>query len=202
MLVAVQRVLLIAAILISASCLRAVEPKYVPDVGKSQEVAVPPRSDNGARIAWFYAANYSEHEWHVFIKDGRPYGQLSAKMPKRTADRPSFTPETGEFRRASAFAAVDDGWLVGFNHGEFALLFIGSAATARATTKSQTTRLSASFRSRGMFMPLRGWRIWASRRVLSFGSLGQNIIPIGRRLPLQSCLSLPTLYLSAETASC
>ena len=35
------------------------------------------------------------------------------------AEHPEFTPAVGQFRGASAFARVGDGWFVGFNQGEF-----------------------------------------------------------------------------------
>lgn len=80
---------------------------------------MPSESNQGDRVAWSYAANYSKHEWHVFTKGGQPHAQLSNEIPETRSDKPSFTPEVGRFRGASAFAVVDDGWLVGFNQGEF-----------------------------------------------------------------------------------
>ena len=99
--------------------LHAAEQAYPRDIAKWQEVAVPSESDQGARMAWSYAASYSKHEWRVFTKDGQPHAQLSNEILEKRPDRPSFTPEAGRCRGTSAFAPVDDGWLVGFNQGEF-----------------------------------------------------------------------------------
>jgi len=113
-----RHVILIASALLLAANLRAAEPEYVRDIAKWQEVAVPPHSDQGARMVWSYAANYSKYEWRVISKSGQPNAQLiTGALEQRP--RPSFVPEAGGFHRASAFAAVEDGWLVGFNEGEF-----------------------------------------------------------------------------------
>jgi hypothetical protein len=114
-----HRAILIAGLLLLAIGLLAAEPEYPRDITKWQEVAVPAESDQGARMAWVLAASYSKHEWRVFTKDGQPFAQLKYERQEKRPDRPSFTPEAEEFRGASAFAAVDDGWLVGFNQGEF-----------------------------------------------------------------------------------
>jgi hypothetical protein len=115
----VRRLILSACLLLLTLSLRAAEPEYLRDIAKWQEVAVPSESDQGARMAWFYAANYSKHEWRVFTKDGQPQAQLSDETPEKRPVQPSFIPEAGRFHRASACAAVDDGWLIGFNQGEF-----------------------------------------------------------------------------------
>jgi len=114
-----HRSILNASFLFVALGLQAAEPAYPRDIAKWQEVAVPPKSEQGARMAWFYAANYSNHEWRVFAQDDQPQAQLSNEPQEKRPERPKFTPKAGKFRDASAFASVDDGWLVGFNQGEF-----------------------------------------------------------------------------------
>lgn len=99
--------------------LRAYEPGYSHDVSKWQEVDVPAESDQAARMAWLAAANRSEREWHVFTEGGQTRAKLAGEAPERRAARPTFTPTAGRLQNASAFATVDDGWLVGFNQGEF-----------------------------------------------------------------------------------
>jgi hypothetical protein len=109
-----------AGLLLLACCAcAAAGPVYVRDVTKWQEVALPPASDRGARTVWLYAANSSPYEWRVFFRDGRPQARLRSEAPDRRPGRPSFVPKAGKFRGASAFIPVDDGWLVGFNEGEF-----------------------------------------------------------------------------------
>ena len=90
---------------------------YSTDVTRWVEVAVPPESDGLARELWDYAGNYSEDEWRVFARQGRPHATLLYETPI-PPEHPEFTPSVGEFKGALAFARVDDGWLVGFNKGE------------------------------------------------------------------------------------
>jgi hypothetical protein len=94
-------------------------PDYVHDVSAWQTVQIPPRAEQAAYWTWFYAANYSRHAWRV----SGDHGQITAE-PKQTRlsngrERPQFVPKAGRFEGGSAFARVDDGWLVGFNQGEF-----------------------------------------------------------------------------------
>lgn len=93
--------------------------EYRRDVTIWQEVTVPPSSEYLARGLWSYAANYARFEWRVFAKSGQVHAQLTSEAPEEQRERPGFTPQVSGFRGAKAFAAVDDGWLVGFNQGEF-----------------------------------------------------------------------------------
>lgn len=110
---------LIASLLVLTLGVRAAEPEYPRDITKWQEATVPPEKPQGPRMAWFYAANYSNLEWRVFTENGKPSAKNGQEAPAKRPDQPKFTPKAGKFRGASAFAAVDDGWLVGFNQGEF-----------------------------------------------------------------------------------
>jgi hypothetical protein len=97
----------------------AAEPQYNPDVGAWQAVAVPPISDYTASEAWEHAANYSPYDWSVFIKDSRVCANTEYKT---TADRIKglgFTPRAEGLKEVSAIAPVSDGYLVGFNEGEW-----------------------------------------------------------------------------------
>ena len=97
----------------------ASEPAYVQDVTRWQAVDAPSASDRGARMVWSFAANYSHLNWRVFTRDGEVRARLGGEVPDIRPRQLSFTPEAGKFRRASAAARVGDGWLVGFNEGEF-----------------------------------------------------------------------------------
>jgi hypothetical protein len=92
---------------------------YPSDITRWQEVTIPPESPRGAREAWFYAANCSPLEWRVFVQDNIPSATYNKDVRKKRPKQCNFVPEAGEFHEASAFFAVDDGWLVGFNQGEF-----------------------------------------------------------------------------------
>jgi hypothetical protein len=70
-------------------------------------------------MVWSFAANYSRLNWRVFRQDGEIRARLSDDAPDIARVQLSFTPQTKKFSRVSATAAVDGGWLVGFNEGEF-----------------------------------------------------------------------------------
>lgn len=70
-------------------------------------------------MAWMYAANHADLEWQVHVDGGRVCARPVTPDERIAAQRPDFVPEADEFRGASRFARVDDGWLVAFNHGEF-----------------------------------------------------------------------------------
>lgn len=97
----------------------ASEADYPRDIAQWKEIAVPPASDAAARMAWYYAGNYSRHSWRVESDDGQVSAQLAHEKPNVAGDRPPFDTTAGGFRGASSFLRVEDGWLVGFNKGEF-----------------------------------------------------------------------------------
>jgi hypothetical protein len=102
-----------------ASTVLAPMPDYISDLAKWQEAPVPDDSDQGNRVVWLHAANHCRYEWNVFNKSGEPSARLKSESSESRSARPAFVPSAGRFRGASAFAAVDGGWLVGFNQGEF-----------------------------------------------------------------------------------
>lgn len=93
--------------------------KYPRDISNWQENEAPSESDGGNRAVWSYATNYSSLEWCVFMQDGIPSASEDRGKLKKPSDRPGFIPQAGRFKEGGAFAAVDDGWLVAFNEGEF-----------------------------------------------------------------------------------
>jgi hypothetical protein len=97
----------------------AAEPQYNPDVGAWQAVAVPAISDYTASTAWHYAANYSPYDWSVFIKDSRVCANTEYKTTADIIKGLGFTPRAEGFKEVSAIAPVSDGYLVGFNEGEW-----------------------------------------------------------------------------------
>lgn len=114
-----HRLLAIISLLVPLFSVVAAELKYSHDVTSWEESALPPNSRQGDREAWAYAASYSHFEWRVFIQDGKPSASHGEDATGKKPDRPKFLPTAGKFDEGTAFAAVDDGWLVGFNRGEF-----------------------------------------------------------------------------------
>jgi hypothetical protein len=94
-------------------------PPFDSDVSKWVEVPIPSHKNEVDYQLWSYAANYSRLEWRVFLKNGCPRVRLTEDATPIPLERPAFIPRAGEFNDASAFARVEDGWLVGFNKGEF-----------------------------------------------------------------------------------
>lgn len=80
---------------------------------------MPPEVPQVQRVVWSYAANYSKFEWRVFNDDGKAVASSAREVPAKRPEKPGFLPKTAKFQGGSAFAKVDDGWLVGFNQGEF-----------------------------------------------------------------------------------
>jgi hypothetical protein len=115
----VQWVRLATILLALAQFVCAAEPQYNPDVGTWQAVAVPAFSDFAASEAWSHTANHSPYNWTVFIKDSmvcaNTYYQTTADKIKNLG----FTPRAKGLKFVSAIVPVSDGYLVGFNHGEW-----------------------------------------------------------------------------------
>ena len=94
-------------------------PPLDSDVSKWVEVPIPSHNNEVDYQLWSYAANYSRLEWRVFLQNGFPHARLIEDATPIPPERPAFIPRAGEFNDAFAFARVDEGWLVGFNKGEF-----------------------------------------------------------------------------------
>lgn len=106
-------------LLVVTPMLRAAAADYPRELARWQEIAVPSKSDSGSRQVWFFAANRSLHEWRVFFQGGQPQVQLTSEAPAARTGRPKFTPRAGPLGLAPNVVEVADGWLVGFNQGEF-----------------------------------------------------------------------------------
>lgn len=92
---------------------------YVHDLEQWQEATVPPASRSGERMAWFFAANYSNSEWRVYLEEGKPSASYSRIPSNNRPERPDFVPKANQFHGGGRCTKVEDGWLVGFNQGEF-----------------------------------------------------------------------------------
>jgi hypothetical protein len=113
------RSFLLVSLFILTLGVRAAERDYVPEIAKWQEVAVPPAVPQAQRVIWRHAANYSKFEWRVFIDHGKAIASSVLVVPVKRPEKLNFLPKAASFEGGSAFAAVDNGWLVGFNQGEF-----------------------------------------------------------------------------------
>jgi hypothetical protein len=112
---------LICLIVVPAADARSAEPGYSPNVATWEEIRVPPADENPERVVWDYASDYSKLYWRVYLDHGQPRAALGEGPDevRQSSDRPPFEPKADEFVGANRFVLVNDGWLVGFNHGEF-----------------------------------------------------------------------------------
>jgi len=91
--------------------------QYPELVREWRSFPVPPRAARADYAVWSYAAGYSQTEWEVL---STPRG-VAARVRGRGSPttRMPFVPKADKFQGAQAAARVSDGWLVGFNLGEF-----------------------------------------------------------------------------------
>jgi hypothetical protein len=115
--------LVISFVGVAITALGAALPEYPQEVRRWQVVSLPPKDDEYRMTAWFEAASaFSKSwEWRVFVEHDKVCAQLSSETPPSHRDRPEFSPKAGEFSTHpdTAFMPVNDGWLTGFNDGEF-----------------------------------------------------------------------------------
>lgn len=115
--------LVISFLGVAVTAIWAAEPEYPREVRQWQEVSLPPEDDEYRRTAWFQAASFFSNswEWRVFVEHDRVCAQIASEPQSAHRDRPEFTPKAEPFsaRPETAFMRVEDGWLTGFNDGEF-----------------------------------------------------------------------------------
>lgn len=83
----------------------------------------PNEPNTAAYDLWLFAANHAEIEWRVFVEDGQvcaqntdePIEQQPTHLTFNLPARDSLFLQGGRL----IYCPVDDGWLVGFNRGEF-----------------------------------------------------------------------------------
>jgi hypothetical protein len=94
-------------------------PTYDPDVSTWNWESRVPESHTAEYRIWYIAAHRSPLEWYVFRQDTQVMARLQMDVPVVSNTVPAFAGTNNHFRAASAFERVEDGWLIGFNHGEF-----------------------------------------------------------------------------------
>jgi hypothetical protein len=115
--------LVISLLAAAITAIGATFPEYPREVRQWQEVRLPPQGDEYRLTAWFEAASFfsKSWEWRVFAEQGQVRAELTSETFAKRIDRPPFAPKADDFvaDKETATKSVNDGWLVGFNQGEF-----------------------------------------------------------------------------------
>lgn len=112
------RAAIFAALLGIAGASHASELAYSPDITGWQEIPVPPK-ESPDRLAWIHKANNNVWvSWKVYLDMAVPEAKLTDPTG-RAHDPEPFVAKADGFEEANRFKQVDDGWLIGFDHGEF-----------------------------------------------------------------------------------
>jgi hypothetical protein len=109
---------------------------YSQDLTQWQAIPMPAKHEVLGHALFEQAANYSHLKWQVFLAAGTPHASLEADFID-AAPRPAFEPTAGHTSGATAFVAVDNGWIISLNHGEF-----GGALYWFSADGSQNYRIS------------------------------------------------------------
>jgi hypothetical protein len=104
------------AYLAACICGNAEAVSYDPT--KWKEVVPPAEANGGDYAVWWYSANYSRYEWRVSNRDGVPFVTIKDDSIGLETNSPNFVARVGRFVGGRPFA-VNDGWLIGYNQGEF-----------------------------------------------------------------------------------
>jgi hypothetical protein len=129
----------------------AADIPYSHDLSEWQAVPMPAKSEALAHALFEQAANYSQRKWYVFLDAGTAHSSLDGDFID-SAKRPAFEPTAGKVVGATSFAAVDNGWIIGFNHGEFgAALYWFSADGAQNYRISEDPVIAFFTRPDGLY---------------------------------------------------
>ncbi len=95
---------------------------YPTDPSAWEVIDRPSKSNRDAYYAFLHRANYSRHEWHVSVVDGKVVARLREDVKPAEVQAPEFdTAVQLQDAKAPAFLTikVSDGWIAAYNQGEF-----------------------------------------------------------------------------------
>ena len=111
------KLLLAATLLGYAAIPLAAQSDYSPDIAGWRKIPLPPGGDS-ERVISLFAPDYATISWRVYLAITTPEAKPTAPTGRRHDPEP-FPAKADGFEGANRFKQVDDGWLVGFDHGEF-----------------------------------------------------------------------------------
>lgn len=100
-------------------CVDASAAALPRDVTRWTEVPLPPKANKADRDVWTAAANWADLEWRAMAESGRPVAERKSGHGAALNGQAGFMRGLGRFGRVDAYTQVKDGWLIGFNRGEF-----------------------------------------------------------------------------------
>ena len=122
-------------ILLASVSIHSVVADYTHDVAKWIKFERPSDLSSREYETFMHSANYSRSEWVVSREGDRVSVQIAQEVKPKFKE-PEFSFSAGEpakrMKAAKRFLRVDDGWLVGYNAGEFgaALWWFSTDGTA------------------------------------------------------------------------
>jgi hypothetical protein len=150
------RFLILGVFLASITTLKAAEPPYSPDVTKWVEVKAPSRANVTEWYIFSTAGNYSKHEWQVYLHNGRVSARPSTRDSQETKERPSFATSQEGIGNGYAFEKVTDGWLVGFNAGEWGGALYWYSEDGSSNYKISDSQAVSFYRVAGVIYAIEG----------------------------------------------
>ncbi len=141
---------------------------YDQDVSTWQEITRSHTPMSGKRMVWSNAANRSDYEWKV-LKEGDTVKAVFGKDVNRSHEKPPFTPHAENFQDTYPYASlkVDDGWLIGFNQGEFGRALYWFDRSGQSRYKISNHQVVAFFPSSNEILAIEGLAHLSS----SYGSI-------------------------------
>jgi hypothetical protein len=123
----------------------AAAAEYAREVSKWQEISVP--ADTNQRERMMHLANYSKHEWRVYLDGDRICAQRVKEKPDERTDRPKFTPRPVNLQTLQQLQqSMTAGWSDS-TRASLEQLSIGLAVMVKVTTRFLTIKSWISFAS-------------------------------------------------------
>jgi len=161
----------------------AIAENYPDDISKWITVTPPTESTSSM------AANWSTHEWRVVLENGVVYAR-QRNIEEVSGEKPDFKiPASKEMNGERHYILVPDGWLVGFNAGEWGGSLWWFSATGKDYYKISDDQIVSFLKRDGEIMGIEG--------LAHLGISKGNIIKVEKNKDTGKYVSLQILNLNA-----